>query len=184
MLECNYTRDPNTNKTGSTILKEWTTPDSPKHALNYKPRGRRDRGRTRKRWQRVKRPKPWKKKMMMMTMMMLQETYTPSKRRVYNTKMNSIDNFVFCSGINSFMISECEFQCKRCKLLGSTTKILIFLGSTTKILFFFGLTTKILIFGGFNYQNINFYGFNYQNINFGGFNYQNINFLGVQLPKY
>ena len=25
----------------------------PKHALNYKPRGRRDRGRTRKRWQRV-----------------------------------------------------------------------------------------------------------------------------------
>ena len=25
----------------------------PKHALNYKPRGRRDRGRPRKRWQRV-----------------------------------------------------------------------------------------------------------------------------------
>ena len=25
----------------------------PKHALNYKPRGRRDCGRTRKRWQRV-----------------------------------------------------------------------------------------------------------------------------------
>jgi hypothetical protein len=25
----------------------------PKHALNYKPRGRRDRGRRRKRWQRV-----------------------------------------------------------------------------------------------------------------------------------
>jgi hypothetical protein len=57
----------------------------PKHALNYKPPGRRNRGRPRKRWQRVepeevKRPKPWKtkkkenkekkekKKMMMMMM--------------------------------------------------------------------------------------------------------------------
>jgi len=41
------------HKTGSTILKEWTTPDFPKHALNYKSRGRRDRERPRKRWQRV-----------------------------------------------------------------------------------------------------------------------------------
>jgi hypothetical protein len=37
----------------------------PKHALNYKPRGRRDRGRPRKRWhasmlEQVKRPNPWK----------------------------------------------------------------------------------------------------------------------------
>ena len=43
----------------------------PKHALNYKPRGRRDRGRPRKRWQCVdaehfKRPNPWRKKKMMM----------------------------------------------------------------------------------------------------------------------
>jgi hypothetical protein len=38
----------------------------PKHALNYKPRGRRDRGRPRKRWQSVKRPNPWRKMMMMM----------------------------------------------------------------------------------------------------------------------
>jgi hypothetical protein len=42
----------------------------PKHAINYKPRGRRDRGRPRKRWQwvdagRVKRPNPWRKMMMM-----------------------------------------------------------------------------------------------------------------------
>jgi hypothetical protein len=40
----------------------------PKNALNYKPRGR-DRGRPRKRWQRVdteqvKRPNPWRKMMM------------------------------------------------------------------------------------------------------------------------
>jgi len=34
-------------------LKEWTTPYYPKHALNYEPRGRRDRGCPRKRWQRV-----------------------------------------------------------------------------------------------------------------------------------
>jgi hypothetical protein len=33
----------------------------PKHALNYKPRGRRDCGRPWKRWQ----PNPWRKKMMM-----------------------------------------------------------------------------------------------------------------------
>jgi len=44
----------------------------PKHTLNYKPQGRRDHGRPRKRWQRVdaergKRPNPW---MMMMMMMM------------------------------------------------------------------------------------------------------------------
>jgi len=32
-------------------LKEWITTASPKHALNYKPRGRRERGRPRKRWQ-------------------------------------------------------------------------------------------------------------------------------------
>src|SRR5215475_8786958 len=43
----------------------------PKHALIYKPRGRRDRGRPRKRWQRVdaeqvKRPNPLKKKKKMM----------------------------------------------------------------------------------------------------------------------
>jgi hypothetical protein len=37
----------------------------PKHALNYKLRGRRYRGRHRKRWQRVKRPNPWRKKRMM-----------------------------------------------------------------------------------------------------------------------
>jgi predicted ArsR family transcriptional regulator len=41
-----------------------------KHALNYKPRGGRDRGRPRKRWQRVdagtgQRPNPWRKKMLM-----------------------------------------------------------------------------------------------------------------------
>jgi len=36
-----------------TILKEWTTPDLEKHALNYKIRGRRDGGRPRKPWQRV-----------------------------------------------------------------------------------------------------------------------------------
>jgi hypothetical protein len=36
----------------------------PKHALNYKPRGRRDCGRPRKRWQSVKRPNPWRKMMM------------------------------------------------------------------------------------------------------------------------
>ena len=34
-------------------MKEWTTPYYPKHALNYEPRGRRDRGCPRKRWQRV-----------------------------------------------------------------------------------------------------------------------------------
>ena len=51
----------------------------PKHALNYKPRGRSDRGCPRRRWQRVdaeqvKRPNPWrrrkkkkKKKMMINT---------------------------------------------------------------------------------------------------------------------
>jgi len=41
----------------------------PKRALNYKPRGRRDRGHQRKRWQSVdagtvKRPNPWRKMMM------------------------------------------------------------------------------------------------------------------------
>ena len=45
----------------------------PKHALNYKPRGRRDRGRPRKRWQCIdagtgQRPNPWRKIMMMMMM--------------------------------------------------------------------------------------------------------------------
>jgi hypothetical protein len=40
----------------------------PKHTVNYQHRGRRDRGRPRKRWQRVeqvKRPNQWKKMMMM-----------------------------------------------------------------------------------------------------------------------
>jgi len=42
----------------------------PKHALNYKPRGRRDHGRPRKRGnasmpEQVKRPNPWSKMMMM-----------------------------------------------------------------------------------------------------------------------
>jgi len=46
----------------------------PKHALNHNPRGRRDRGRPRNRWQfvdaeQVKRPNPWSKMMMMMMMM-------------------------------------------------------------------------------------------------------------------
>jgi len=45
----------------------------PKHALNYKPRGRRDRGRPRKRWhasvpEQVKRPNQWRKMMMMFCM--------------------------------------------------------------------------------------------------------------------
>jgi len=34
-------------------LKEWTTPDFPKHVLNCRPKRRRDRGRPRKRWQHV-----------------------------------------------------------------------------------------------------------------------------------
>ena len=39
----------------------------PKHALNYKPRGRRDRGRPRKRWhasmpEQVERRNPWRNK--------------------------------------------------------------------------------------------------------------------------
>jgi len=34
-------------------LKRMDNTRLPKHALNYKPRGRRDRGRPRKRWQRV-----------------------------------------------------------------------------------------------------------------------------------
>jgi len=51
-------------------LKEWTTPDSRNAALNYKPRGRRDCGRARKRWQCVgagtgQSPNPWRKMMMM-----------------------------------------------------------------------------------------------------------------------
>jgi hypothetical protein len=46
----------------------------PKHALSYQPRGKRDHGRPRKRWQRsmpeqVKRPDPWKKKKKKMLMM-------------------------------------------------------------------------------------------------------------------
>jgi len=45
---------------------------------------------------------------------MLKETYTASKKRVYNIKMNSIDSFVFRNGLKSFIMSECEFQCKRC----------------------------------------------------------------------
>jgi len=40
-------------KPGSTILKEWTTPDSQNTPSITKPRGRRDRGRPRKRWQSV-----------------------------------------------------------------------------------------------------------------------------------
>ena len=36
-----------------TKLDRWTTPDFRTHAINYKPRGRRDHGRPRKRWQRV-----------------------------------------------------------------------------------------------------------------------------------
>jgi len=48
----------------------------PKHALDYKPRGRRDRGRPRKRWQRVdagagQRPNPWRKMMMMIMVMVM-----------------------------------------------------------------------------------------------------------------
>jgi hypothetical protein len=34
-------------------LESMDNPRLPKHALNYKPRGRRDRGHPRKRWQRV-----------------------------------------------------------------------------------------------------------------------------------
>jgi hypothetical protein len=45
-------REPNTNKTGSATLKEWIIPDF-QNTLNYKPRGRRDRGCPRKLWQRV-----------------------------------------------------------------------------------------------------------------------------------
>jgi len=45
----------------------------PKHALNYKPRGRRDRGRpgndgNASMPEQVKRPNPWRKKMMMLMM--------------------------------------------------------------------------------------------------------------------
>ena len=46
----------------------------PKHALNYKPRGRRDRERPRKRWQYVDAgtgQTTWKMMMMMMMMMMM-----------------------------------------------------------------------------------------------------------------
>jgi predicted ArsR family transcriptional regulator len=48
----------------------------PKHALNYKPRGRRDRGRPRKRWQHLdagisQSTNPWRMMMMMMMMMMM-----------------------------------------------------------------------------------------------------------------
>ena len=48
-----------------------TTPSPTNKALTYKPRGRRDRGRLRKRWQwgskpeQVKRPNRWRKMMMM-----------------------------------------------------------------------------------------------------------------------
>jgi predicted ArsR family transcriptional regulator len=35
------------------MIKDQARKKFPKHALNYKPRGRRDRGRPRKRWQRV-----------------------------------------------------------------------------------------------------------------------------------
>jgi hypothetical protein len=38
------------HKTGSTILKEWTAPDF-RIAVNYKPRGRRDHGCSRKQWE-------------------------------------------------------------------------------------------------------------------------------------
>ena len=41
------------NTTGSTIFKRMDNTRLPKHALNHKPRGRRDRRRPRKRWQRV-----------------------------------------------------------------------------------------------------------------------------------
>ena len=50
----------------------------PKHALNYKPRGRRDRGRPMERWQSVdagqlKRPNPWMMMMMMMNYHKMQD---------------------------------------------------------------------------------------------------------------
>jgi len=41
------------HKTGSTILKEWTTPDSRNTPSTTNLEDRRDRGRLRKRWQRV-----------------------------------------------------------------------------------------------------------------------------------
>jgi hypothetical protein len=45
-------------------LERMDTTRIPKNALSYKLRGRRDRGRPRKRWQRVKRPNPRRKKKM------------------------------------------------------------------------------------------------------------------------
>jgi hypothetical protein len=73
-----------TNKIGSTILKEWTTPDFG-NALNYKPRRRRDLWRPRKRWQRVdaeqvKRPNPWRRKMMMIKEKMISVSFFNLRR--------------------------------------------------------------------------------------------------------
>jgi len=61
-------QEPNKNQ-----LERMENTRLPKHALNYKPRGRRDRGRPKKRWQCVdagtgQRPNPWRKVMMMMMM--------------------------------------------------------------------------------------------------------------------
>jgi hypothetical protein len=56
----------------------------PKHALNYQPRGRRDRGRRRNDGnesmpERVKRPNPWRKTMMKMLVMIM----TKNQERLY-----------------------------------------------------------------------------------------------------
>ena len=69
------TWDPNTNKTGSTILKEWTTPDSRNtpSTTNFEEEeimGALGNDDNASMPEQLRRPNPWRKMMMMMMMMM------------------------------------------------------------------------------------------------------------------